>query len=76
MDVTKAGEGLQNLGLHMVLSPFEQGGIFVVAHPLRNKGCQFLRLYTTDRPLYVSNDKQGLLRPLYTCITTPPPIIL
>jgi hypothetical protein len=33
-DVTIAGEGLQNLGLCSALRAFEQGGIFIVPHPL------------------------------------------
>jgi hypothetical protein len=33
-DVTIAGEGLQNLGLCLVLRAFEQGGIFIVPHLL------------------------------------------
>jgi hypothetical protein len=33
-DVTIAGEGLQNLGLCLVLRAFEQGGIFIVPHTL------------------------------------------
>jgi hypothetical protein len=33
-DVTNAGEGLQNLGLYSALRAFEQGGIFIVPHPL------------------------------------------
>jgi hypothetical protein len=33
-DVTIAGEGLQNLGLCSALRTFEQGGIFIVPHPL------------------------------------------
>jgi hypothetical protein len=33
-DVTIADEGLQNLGLCSELKAFEQGGIFIVPHPL------------------------------------------
>jgi hypothetical protein len=33
-DVTIAGDGLQNLGLCLVLRAFEQGGIFIVPHLL------------------------------------------
>jgi hypothetical protein len=33
-DVTITGEGLQNLGLCLALSVFEQGGIFIVTHLL------------------------------------------
>jgi hypothetical protein len=33
-DVTIAGEGLQNLGLCLVLRAFEQGGIFIMPHLL------------------------------------------
>jgi hypothetical protein len=31
-DVTIIGKGLQNLGLCSALSPFEQGGMFIVPH--------------------------------------------
>jgi hypothetical protein len=31
---TIAGEGLQNLGLRLVLRAFEQGGVFIVSHLL------------------------------------------
>jgi hypothetical protein len=34
VDVTIAGEGLQNLGLGSALRAFEQGGIFIVPHLL------------------------------------------
>jgi hypothetical protein len=34
VDVTIAGEGLQNLGLCSVLRAFELGGIFIVPHLL------------------------------------------
>jgi hypothetical protein len=34
IDVTIAGEGLQNLGLCLALRAFEQGGIFIVPHLL------------------------------------------
>jgi hypothetical protein len=33
-DVTIAGERLQNLGLCLALGAFEQGGTFIVPHPL------------------------------------------
>jgi hypothetical protein len=34
INVTIAGEGLQNLGLCSALRAFEQGGIFIVPHLL------------------------------------------
>jgi hypothetical protein len=34
LDVTVAGEGLQNIGLCSALEAFEQGGIFFVPHLL------------------------------------------
>jgi hypothetical protein len=40
-DVTFAGEGLQNLGLCSALRAFEQGGIFIVPHLLRNRASIF-----------------------------------
>ena len=40
-DVTITGEGLQNLGLCSALRAFEQGGIFIVPHPLRHGASVF-----------------------------------
>jgi hypothetical protein len=36
-----ADEGLQNLGLCSALGTFEQGGIFIVPHPLRHGASVF-----------------------------------
>jgi hypothetical protein len=33
-DITITGEGLKNLGLCSAIRAFEQGGIFIVPHPL------------------------------------------
>jgi hypothetical protein len=40
-DVTITGEGLQNLVLCSALMAFEQGGIFIVPHPLRHGASVF-----------------------------------
>jgi hypothetical protein len=64
-DVTIAGEGLQNLGLYSALRAFEQGGIFIVPHPLRH-GTSVFPVSSEGTPhLVASYDTRGGVEDLF-----------
>jgi hypothetical protein len=50
VDVTIAGEGLQNLGLCSALMAFAQGGI-LSCHTSCDTGPRFFRSHPKDRPI-------------------------
>jgi hypothetical protein len=65
VDVTNAGEGLQNLGICSALRAFEQGGIFIVPHLLWH-GASIFPISSEELPHLVAfYDTQGGLEDLF-----------
>jgi hypothetical protein len=64
-NVTNAGEGLQNLGLCSAIRAFEQGGIFIVPHLLRNGTSCFPVSSEGPRYSVASNDTRGDVEDLF-----------
>jgi hypothetical protein len=64
-DVTIAGEGLQNLGLCLVLGAFEEGGIFIVPHLLWHSTLVFPVSSEGPPHLVASYDTRGDMEDLF-----------